>query len=81
MRSGRMAVRKVTADAKWRTEEPPKYRFLDAEETARIDAIDDRERAAEVEQRLETRERSDGPPEAGHDPDNPDFTEQRDAGG
>ncbi|MEC8321489.1 MAG: mechanosensitive ion channel domain-containing protein [Planctomycetota bacterium] len=81
MRSGRVAVRKVTADAKWRKEEPPKYRFLDADETARIDAIDDRARAAEVEQRLENRERSDGPPEAGQDPDNPDFTEQRDAGG
>ena len=81
MRQGRVAVRKVTEDAPWRNETIPKYRFLDAEETARIDDIEDGGRATKLEQRLENRERTDGPPESGADPDNPDFTEQRDAGG
>ena len=81
MRQGRVAVRKVTEEATWRTETIPKYRFLNAEETARIDQIQDEDRATQLEQRLGNRERHDGLPESGEDPDNPDFTEQRDAGG
>ncbi|MAC18451.1 MAG: hypothetical protein CMJ23_02025 [Phycisphaerae bacterium] len=81
MRQGRVAVRKVTEEAAWRTETIPKYRFLNAEETARIDQIEDEDRATQLEQRLGNRERHDGLPESGTDPDNPDFTEQRDAGG
>lgn len=81
MRSGRAAVREVVSDADWRDEMPPKYRFLNAEETARIDGIDDADRAAAVERRLERRERTDLPAEHGQDPDRPDFTEQREAGG
>ncbi len=81
MRAGRSAVRSVVADADWRDEIPPKYRFLTAEETDRIDGIGDEGRAAAVERRLEHRERTDLPPQQGQDPDRPDFTEQRDAGG
>lgn len=81
MRQGRVAVRKVTEEATWRTETIPKYRFLNAEETARIDQIQDEDRATQLEQRLGNRERHGGLPESGEDPDNPDFTEQRDAGG
>jgi MscS family membrane protein len=81
MRTGRTAVRSVVETADWRDETPPKYRFLTAEETERIDGIDDETRAAAVERRLEQRERTDLPPQDGHDPEHPDFTEQRDAGG
>jgi MscS family membrane protein len=81
MRTGRTAVRTVVEGADWREEIPPKYRFLTAEETERIDRIDDEERAAEVERRLEQRERTDLPSQDGDDPDRADFTEQRDAGG
>ena len=81
MRAGRNAVRELTKDALWRTQEIPKYRFLDAEETARIDSIADEGHAAAVESRIEKQERSDLPAEAGDDPEKPDFTEQRDAGG
>jgi MscS family membrane protein len=81
MRTGRAAVRTVVEDADWREEIPAKYRFLTAEETARIDRIDDEERAAEVERRLEQRERTDLPSQDGDDPERADFTEQRDAGG
>lgn len=81
MRSGRVAVREVVEGADWKDETPPKYRFLSAEETARIDDIPDAERATAVEKRLEQRERTDLPAESGADPENPDFTEQREAGG
>ena len=81
LRKGRNAVREMTKDDIWREEEVPKYRFLDAEETERIDSIKNLDHAEAVESRLERRERTDLPPETGHDPDKPDFTEQRDAGG
>ena len=81
MRTGRAVVRSVVEGSDWKDETPPKYRFLTAEETERLDRIDDETRAAEVQRRLEQRERSDLPPQDGHDPERPDFTEQRDAGG
>ncbi|MCH2160407.1 MAG: mechanosensitive ion channel [Phycisphaerales bacterium] len=80
-RDARQIVRKIAENADWKREQPPKYRFTTAEETARIDAIDDHKRAAKLEQRLDQKERSNLPSESGDDPDKPDFTEQRDAGG
>lgn len=80
-RMGREAVRGLTEGAEWKKEEIPKYRFLNAEETSRIDAISDEDRAAAVQARLERREPSNLPSETGDDPENPDFTESRDAGG
>lgn len=81
LRTGREAVRDLTREAEWKNEEISKYRFLNAEQTSRIDAISDEDRAAAVQARLERREPTDLPPETGADPENPDFTESRDAGG
>ncbi|MCP4835823.1 MAG: mechanosensitive ion channel family protein [Phycisphaera sp.] len=81
LRTGREAVRDLTRNAEWKDEEIPKYRFLNAEQTSRIDAIGDEDRAAAVQARLERREPTNLPPETGVDPENPDFTESRDAGG
>ena len=81
LRKGRNAVRDMTKDDIWREEQIPKYRFLNAEETKRIDSISNLDRAEKVESRLGRRERTDLPPETGQDPDNPDFTEQRGSGG
>ena len=47
----------------------------------KLDSIDDVDQAERIESRLESHERTDLPPETGQDPDKPDFTEQRDAGG
>ncbi|MBC02735.1 MAG: hypothetical protein CMJ34_05445 [Phycisphaerae bacterium] len=80
-RKGRNAVREMTRDESWRQEKLHKYRFLDAEETMKLDSIDDVDHADRIESRLERHERTDLPPETGQDPDRPDFTEQRDAGG
>ena len=81
LRLGRNAVRELTKDEPWQEQEIPKYRFLDAEETRKIDSIANLDHAEAVESSLERVQRTDLPPETGHDPDNPDFTEQRDAGG
>ena len=80
-RDARQIVRSITENAEWKQEKPPKYRFTSAEETAKLDAIDNQHQAAKAEQRLEQQEQTDLPPESGTDPDNPDFIEQRDAGG
>ena len=81
LRKGRETVRAMTSDAPWRSEDIPKYRFLDADETKRIDSIDDQAHAARVESTLERSQQPDLPSEIGEDPENPDYTEQRDAGG
>ena len=81
MRRGREAARTVTADADWRAEHPNPYRFLDAEETERIDRASTDTGANEVQKRIERQPPRGLPREGGEDPDNPDFTEQRSAGG
>ena len=81
MRSGRDAARSVTADADWRRERPIPYRFLSAEEADRIDQASTDTQSDEVQRRIERRPPEGLPREGGEDPQNPDFTEQRSAGG
>ena len=77
----RNIVRTITRDDDWQEETPPKYRFFSADETAKIDTHTDEERMKQMEDDLQKREQSDLPPESGDNPEQPDFTEQRDAGG
>ena len=81
MRRGREAARTVTADADWREERPDPYRFLDAEETERIDLASTDADANEVQRRIEAQPPRGLPREGGEDPHNPDFTDQRSDGG
>ena len=81
MRRGREAARTVTADADWREERPKPYRFLDADETERIDLASTDTDANEVQKRIERQPPRGLPREGGEDPGNPDFTDQRSAGG
>ena len=74
-------VRAITKDEDWQKERPPKYRFFTSDETAKIDAHDDENRMKQMEEDLQNREQHGLPPEAGDNPEEPNFTEQRDAGG
>ena len=51
MRVGRTAVRDVTDGDEWKSTKPPPYTFLSANDTARLDAMDDAQ-AAKAEDRL-----------------------------
>ena len=51
MRTGRTAVREVTDGDDWKSTMPPPYTFLSANDTARLDAMDD-DKAAKAEDRL-----------------------------
>ena len=77
----RNIVRSITKDDDWQQEIPPKYRFFSAQETSEIDRHTDEERMKQMEDDLHKREQQNLPPEAGDDPEQADFTEQRDAGG
>ena len=77
----REIVRNITKNDAWQEEKPPKYRFSSAEETAKVDAHSDADRRKQMEEDLQKREQANLPSESGDDPENPDFTEQRDAGG
>ncbi len=81
MRTGREAARTVTEDADWRRERPIPYRFLSAADAKRIDQSSSESHANEIQRQIERQPPKGLPREAGDDPDRPDFTEQRSAGG
>jgi MscS family membrane protein len=84
-RSGRVTTREVVAGDPWLAEKPPPYNFLSAEETKRLDAMSDEDRAAAIETRLAQRNSAEtaakAAEEAGDGSEKVDFTEQRDSGG
>ena len=66
-------------------EKPPPYNFLSADETKRLDAMSDEDRAAAIETRLAQRNSAEtaakAAKEASDGSEKVDFTEQRDSGG
>ena len=84
-RSGRVTTREVVAGDPWLAEKPPPYNFLSAEETKRLDAMSDEDRAAAIETRLAQRNSAEtaakAAEKAGDGSEKVDFTEQRDSGG